>query len=730
MRKEFELLAPAGSLEICKGVIEAGADAVYAGGELFGARAYADNFSQAELLEALDFAHLRGKKIYLTVNTLFKNSEIDRLYDYLLPFYEHGLDAVIVQDMGVLALVHQWFPEMQIHTSTQMTVTGVEGAKLLKELGVFRAVMARELSIREMKAIHEETGMELEAFVHGALCYCYSGQCLFSSMLGGRSGNRGRCAQPCRLPYTVLDQGRREVRKESYVLSLKDLCGINRLPELLDAGVYSLKIEGRMKQLSYAAGVVSFYRKYVDQCLLPEGGFRVTREDQKALTGLGSRCGFTEAYFNRQNGKDMITFEKPSFRQTGDFPQTEKKYLPIEGKLKLYAGRPAELTLSDGKRTIMVTGASPEKAQKQPLTAEDLQKRMKKTKDTAFFFQNLSIDMEEELFLPNGAVNQLRRDGIRALEEAILGGYNRQVPHTKNLVIGKTEARTAGAGNGITETPSGDRVAVSLENRELLNTVLQQGFVYAVYLDSNAYPRETLFSELQKDAALCHMNGKKAYFVFPYIFRRQTSEFYKEHLEELKAAGLDGTVVKTYEELWFAKEYLKDLTIVADHNLYTYNDPAVHIFEALGVSRCTVPLELNRKEISRRNNHGSEMLLYGYYPLMTSAQCVQKNTAGCKHTAGIVYLKDRYNKQFPVKNCCSECYNIVYNSLPTCLFAGLEELKAAGIHNFRLHFTIETKAEVTAVCRLFEEFQAGARTRLPDEWKDRYTNGHYKRGVE
>jgi putative protease len=225
----FELLAPAGSLAIFKAVIAAGADAVYVGGDRFGARAYADNFTAEELLAAIDYAHLYGKKVYLTVNTLLKNREMEQLYDYLLPFYERGLDAVLVQDLGAMQLIREHFPFLPIHTSTQMTVTGVEGARLLQQLGAERIVMAREVSLAEMKKIHEETGAELEAFVHGALCYCYSGQCLLSSLLGGRSGNRGRCAQPCRLAYSVLDEDHKEYRKESYVLSLKDLCGMEQL---------------------------------------------------------------------------------------------------------------------------------------------------------------------------------------------------------------------------------------------------------------------------------------------------------------------------------------------------------------------------------------------------------------------------------------------------------------------------------------------------------------------
>ncbi len=254
-----ELLAPAGSYQGLQAVIRAGADAVYIGGSMFGARAYADNPAREELEEAIDFTHIHGKKIYLTVNTLLKNQELyGQLYDFIAPFYERGADGVIVQDFGVLSFLKKEFPELPLHASTQMTVTGPKGTRLLKEAGVSRIVPARELSLEEIKAIHQETGMEIECFVHGALCYCYSGMCLFSSMLGGRSGNRGRCAQPCRLPYQAFSQGKALNDENSrYLLSPKDMCTIELLPEILEAGVYSLKIEGRMKRSYFCLPEVS-----------------------------------------------------------------------------------------------------------------------------------------------------------------------------------------------------------------------------------------------------------------------------------------------------------------------------------------------------------------------------------------------------------------------------------------------------------------------------------------
>ena len=312
--REIELLAPAGSREAFYGAVHAGADAVYMGGEKFGARAYADNFSREDLIACIRYGHIHGCRSYLTVNTLMKEQELTELTEELRPLYEAGLDGVIVQDIGALHVIRQYFPGLKIHASTQMTVTGPEGAKLLKELGVSRVVPARELSLRELGNLKRESGLEVEAFVHGAMCYCYSGACLFSSILGDRSGNRGRCAQPCRLAYDTDSPGAVVHRKEYYPLSLKDLCTIEHLPELIEEGIDSLKIEGRMKRPEYAAGVTALYRKYLDRYLThPEKPFHVENEDLEALAKLYIRSQRQDGYFFRQNGREMVTLESPSY---------------------------------------------------------------------------------------------------------------------------------------------------------------------------------------------------------------------------------------------------------------------------------------------------------------------------------------------------------------------------------------------------------------------------------
>lgn len=705
--KDFELLAPAGNLEIFKGVIESGADAVYVGGSMFGARAYANNFTEDELLEAIDFAHLRGVKVYLTVNTLIKNSEFSKLYDYLLPYYKRGLDAVIVQDIGVVKAIHEYFPSLEIHTSTQMTVTGADGVRFLSQFGVTRVVMAREVSLAEMKRIHEETGMELEAFVHGALCYSYSGQCLFSSILGGRSGNRGRCAQPCRLPYTV------EGKKDEYILSLKDMCGIKALDKLHDAGVYSLKIEGRMKQLEYACGVVKYYRSYIDS-MKP-----VTDADYDRIKALGNRCGFTDRYYFDHNGSDMVTYVKPNFVSNAAEPSPEKRKLSIEGELVLREGEPGSLTVKRGDVTYKASIEPVSAALKAPLDKKAAIDRINKTGDTDFEFSHIKAQIGENVFVPNGALNKLRRDAISGLCDKLLKKYYRNDARYADIssmcelpehVVKSDAVHEDGAVN------AKDYTAIcSCMTRTQLDTLISYDCFDVFYLDFDMYDRNTLIQQFADDVKCLTKRNKKVYLMLPTIFRADSSDYFVSIAKELDKVSFEGFVVKNYEELYLTENLFTDKKIILDHNMYTFNDVSKSAFFEHGVSGDTVPLELNSKEIMHRNNIGSQMIVYGYYPLMTTANCVHKNTKGCDKKQKLIYLKDRYNKSFAVCNNCKECYNTIYNSLPTMLTKNISKLKEAGIRSFRYSFTIETPKQIKAV--------------MNDKVAE-YTNGHYKRGVE
>ena len=702
--KDFELLAPAGSLEILKGVIESGADAVYVGGSMFGARAYANNFTEEELLEAIDFAHLRGVKVYLTVNTLIKNSEFSKLYDYLLVYYKRGLDAVIVQDIGVVKAIHEYFPSMEIHTSTQMTVTGADGVRFLSQFGVTRVVMAREVSLAEMKRIHEETGMELEAFVHGALCYSYSGQCLFSSILGGRSGNRGRCAQPCRLPYTV------EGKKDEYILSLKDMCGIKALDKLHDAGVYSLKIEGRMKQLEYACGVVKYYRSYIDS-MKP-----VSDADYDRIKALGNRCGFTDRYYFDHNGSDMVTYVKPNFVSNAAEPSPEKRKLSIEGELVLREGEPGSLTVKRGDVTYKASIEPVSAALKAPLDKKAAIDRINKTGDTDFEFSHIKAQIGENVFVPNGALNKLRRDAISGLCDKLLKKYYRNDARYADMSkltalpehVVKSDAAHDEAINDYT-------TICSCMTRAQLDTLIGYECFDVFYLDFDMYERKTLIQQFADDVQSLTKRNKKVYLMLPTIFRADSSDYFVSIAKELDKVSFEGFVVKNYEELYLTENLFTGKKVILDHNMYTFNDVSKSAFFEHGVSGDTVPLELNSKEIMHRNNIGSQMIVYGYYPLMTTANCVHKNTKGCDKKQKLIYLKDRYNKSFAVCNNCKECYNTIYNSLPTMLTKNIGKLKEAGIRSFRYSFTIETPKQIKAVM---------------DDKVAEYTNGHYKRGVE
>lgn len=702
--KDFELLAPAGNLEIFKGVIESGADAVYVGGSMFGARAYANNFTEEELLEAIDFAHLRGVKVYLTVNTLIKNSELSKLYDYLLVYYKRGLDAVIVQDIGVVKAIHEYFPSMEIHTSTQMTVTGADGVRFLSQFGVTRVVMAREVSLAEMKRIHEETGMELEAFVHGALCYSYSGQCLFSSILGGRSGNRGRCAQPCRLPYTV------EGKKDEYILSLKDMCGIKALDKLHDAGVYSLKIEGRMKQLEYACGVVKYYRSYIDS-MKP-----VSDADYDRIKALGNRCGFTDRYYFDHNGSDMVTYVKPNFVSNAAEPSPEKRKLSIEGELVLREGEPGSLTVKRGDVTYKASIEPVSAALKAPLDKKAAIDRINKTGDTDFEFSHIKAQIGENVFVPNGALNKLRRDAISGLCDKLLKKYYRNDARYADMSrltvlpehVVKSDAAHDEAINDYT-------TICSCMTRAQLDTLISYECFDVFYLDFDMYDRNTLIQQFSDDVKCLTKRNKKVYLMLPTIFRADSSDYFVSIAKELDKVSFEGFVVKNYEELYLTENLFTGKKVILDHNMYTFNDVSKSAFFEHGVSGDTVPLELNSREIMHRNNIGSKMIVYGYYPLMTTANCVHKNTKGCDKKQKLIYLKDRYNKSFAVCNNCKECYNTIYNSLPTMLTKNISKLKEAGIRSFRYSFTIETPKQIKAVM---------------DDKVAEYTNGHYKRGVE
>ena len=430
--KKVELLAPAGNYESFIAAINAGADAVYLAGNQFGARAYADNFSNEEVCQAIRYAHLFHRKVYLTVNILLKEEELSALYEYIDPFYQCGLDGVIVQDIGAFFDMKHHFPELELHASTQMTLTGKYGAKLLKEMGASRIVPARELSLEEIREIKKNVDIEIEAFVHGAECYCYSGACLFSSILGGRSGNRGRCAQPCRLPYQVLTDSHKKITKEEqYVLSLKDMCTLSLIPDMIKAGIDSFKIEGRMKKPEYAAGVTAIYRKYIDLYYQAPEKFHVTEEDLSMIRKLYIRSEIQDGYYKKHNGKEMVTLSKPSYsgsdedllRKIRSQYIDQCKKIPVNIAISMHTGLPMECTVAEpvSGKSVTIQGEMVQQASNRPVERETILKQLMKTGNTNFSLENIQIEMDDSIFIPLKALNVIRRDSLNVMEQALLG---------------------------------------------------------------------------------------------------------------------------------------------------------------------------------------------------------------------------------------------------------------------------------------------------------------------
>ena len=736
-RPAVELLAPAGSRESLEAAVAAGADAVYMGGQRFGARAYAQNPDDSGVLSAIDYVHLHGKRLYLTVNTLLKESEISgQLVEWLAPLYEHGLDAVLVQDLGVMAVLRRHFPGMELHISTQMAVGAPFGARAAKELGASRLVLPRELSLTEIRAIHEESDIELEAFIHGALCYCTSGQCLLSSMIGGRSGNRGRCAQPCRLPYNG-----------SHLLNLKDLCTLDILPQIVEAGVTSLKIEGRMKSPRYTAGVVSVYRKYLDRVLAGETAhWKAAEEDRELLRMLFDRGGFSDGYYRRHNGAQMIfTGEKPKQRDMDEarLAVIDERFCrggltePIEGTVVIAPGEPAVMEAACRGVRVRCVGPAAAEAKSRPLTREEAEARFRKTGGTPFVFDELAVSVADGAFLPVGAMNALRRETLEALEQQICAAYRRKYaapaeteaakcPETENANHSEAETVPARKPEAVLPRESGPEVWASVEDLSLLESLLSVKGLAGVYL-----PLDRM--EPEDWAAVCrrvHGAGKGAVLAFPHMLRGEMAAYLASHEDALREAGFDGLLLRSLDEVRLVQERELAGARIFDAGLYTWNREAVRQMKALGADVLTLPVELRREELLARGlEESDELIIYGRLPVMTSAQCTAKTTGHCRRAeipsehrrnteAGFRMLTDRTKASFLEDSRCRFCYTVIYNSVPLWLC----DRVPADVGRVRLAFTDETPEEAERILR-----RVLAGETAPPE---RFTRGHFARGVE
>lgn len=810
--RTIEILSPAGSAEAFRAALRAGADAVYVGGSRFGARAYADNFNEEELKEAIREAHFYGRRLYLTVNTLLKETEIRDLYEYLAPYYETGLDAVIVQDMGVVEFIRSCFPNLDIHASTQMTITDVKGAEFVQSQGMTRIVPARELSLEEIRQIREQTALEIECFVHGALCYCYSGQCLLSSMIGGRSGNRGQCAQPCRLPYTF--NGERK-----YFLSPKDICTLELIPDLIEAGIDSFKIEGRMKKPEYVAGVTYLYRKYTDLYLRSgRSGFHVLPEDREMLMDLYNRGGSSSGYYKTRNGRKMLSLDRPNHAgvpavkvqyqkgrevhgivltdlNAGDVLEISggksnytfgnavekgslvsflvqkqirlpkgiilnrirnesllqrinssiierKQQIPVCGELSLRIGECAVLRVFAGDISCQsVSAEAVQPAQNRPMDKNRICAQIKKTGNSGFFFENLSVDMNENLFVPVQQLNTLRRTTLEKLRKKIEEQYMRNSGASPEL-MSASYSMAGQARIKESRAEGNQKITVSVETIEQLRAVAHLiGNVVSVsrvYLDSSML--ETAPAESVQDSLGSLVNRLKEsrteiFTALPHIFRSTETSLLERILDMSDSLSVDGFLVRNCGEIQFLREHGFDKNLILDHNLYVFNSCAKKFWNRLGITEFTAPLELTEDELGELGMSDCELEIYGAVPVMVSAQCLFKTSGRCRKDYGVSQLTDRYGNRFPVRAFCSSCYNIIYNDRPLYLAKYRKEILRLNPESLRIGFTTESSDEVTEILKNVTVVFGNIVVKVPkdfpvtEEMPGRYTEGHFKKGI-
>ena len=739
---KVELLAPAGSYESFLGAIHAGADAVYLGGVKYGARAFAENFDEETLCRAIYYAHLFDRKVYLTLNTLMKQSELDEVEAFLTPFYYAGLDGVIVQDLGLLSFLKRTFPLLELHISTQMAVTGPYGVKMLKEEGAVRVVPARELSLKEMELLKKE-GLEIETFIHGAMCYCYSGQCFFSSFLGGRSGNRGKCAQSCRLPYQVnlSDKEQRKengkIKKEEYPLSLKDMCSIELVPELIKAGIDSFKIEGRMKRPEYVAGVTAIYRKYIDLCY--KNGLqqiKVEKKDWEALKSLYIRTDIQDGYYKRHNGREMVTIHKPSYSGIDEefAASIYEKYVKeplkaeVSGFVTLKKGQPAALQLMFKEQIVTVEGNMVDAAQKRPVGREDVEKQLKKTGNTDFAFSFLEIDMDEDIFIPLKALNELRRQAFEELEQQIklyVKEIRRKSLEENHKLPCNDKPKNSSEMDVRMETEAVKKqkqLHVLVSSYKQCRIALKREEVGRIYLASdlliNAKPE--FLQELAKSKQEIWMKTSE-------ILRAK--DYSKlEKIIELSKDFARGMLISNLETYSFLKYHNYTGEIALNYHVYTWNQEALDFWKDKAQS-FLMPVECNIHEWKQLQNEKAEYLCYGKIPMMVTANCIRKTKGACRN-AGVSFedsITDRYQKEFAVQTNCNYCYNIIYNSVPNSLHQNLEQILKLKGRGIRLDFTTESELEMGEILNAYTEYlQTG---RADFSFLKDYTTGHYKKGA-
>lgn len=694
----MELLAPAGSMEALRAAVCNGADAVYLGADTFNARMNARNFSAADLQEAVVYCHVRGVKVHLTLNTLVLDREMPRAADLIRLAASCGVDAFIVQDLGVVSLCRQLAPDVPIHASTQMSIHSLEGVMEAAALGCSRVVLARELPAEEIAHICKKSPVEIEVFVHGALCMCYSGQCYLSSVIGRRSGNRGQCAQPCRLPYGY---GRFESTR--YPLSLKDNCLAGELDELRRMGVASIKIEGRMKRPEYVAIVTRAYRTVLN-------GGKLMPSDLQELETAFSRQGFTDGYFRGQTGSDMFG-RRQEGEDTADlfasaratYEQGEPQRIGVRFYAMIRRGEPAQLAVEDPDGNLCRTrGPVPEQAVYRSLTPQDLEQQLKKTGGTPYLCTAVRSSLDPDLMLPASAINAMRRDVIAELTAK----RGRAAP-----------ARL----NAYDEPPRYDGIA---GEPQLTIAVRTAGQITSRMLSMKPTVLYVPLSELAEHPDLPQRVSVETQLaaILPRVIWSGELAPVARQLRTVYEMGVRQVLAGNLGQLHIARA--AGFAVRGDFGLNIVNSRAMRYLREQGLDSQLLSFELTLPQIRDISKAvPAELLIYGRLPLMLMENCVMKNRTGiCACQTGTVRLVDRVGEEFPIVKDPGTCRNVLLNGKKLYLLDKKDALRGMGLWALRLQFTTENPGEIDKVLMDYQGravFDAGS-----------YTRGLYSRGVE
>ena len=660
----MELLAPAGTFNCLKAAVNSGADAVYFAGKSFGARSYAGNFSNDEIFAAVDYCHLRGVKTYVTVNTMTFDREFDELEKLIYTLTRAGADGVIVQDMGVLRFIREISPDIELHASTQMTVHSADGVKALEKLGVSRVVLSRELSGKEIADIVKSVNAEVEVFVHGAMCMSYSGQCLMSSVIGGRSGNRGRCAQPCRLTFSP------DGKNPRHYLSLKDMSYASHITEMSDIGVASLKIEGRMKGEAYVSKVVSVYRKLIDEKRYP------TENELEELNNIFFRGGLSDGYYTGKTGKNMFAFDKPDnpyLKNDEEFIIPKDRQVNTELSAYIGVGEVPLLTLKCGEVQASVSGCEPvAKAEKRAATVSSVIGQLSKTGGTAFKITDFKIELSDNAFIPMSALNELRRDAIEALENKILEEYKnkRLRKYSKEIKVQKQCVNF-----GFT---------CSVLNMEQYRAVKDYGF-RLIYIPMHIVKKN--IDELLPDI-------ERVVISPPVILRSAERDEHKKAMSKLKEFGFDKAEVHTIDTIGICVGF----KLYGGQRLNIANSMAVSEYADMNFQSLCLSAELNIAQMGDISGSiEKEIIIYGKIPLMITENCILKNMDKCV-CGGMGKLIDRTGAEFTVIKDGDICRSVVLNNVPLYTADKPDKIKRADADSYRIVFTDEDDKKCIDIC--------------------------------